>query len=342
MRRVLAIVLALLLSACGTEESTEDSTNDSSHGAESGLTADFIIEPQAREDQILDYTTFITGYSYEHKGGLWSMYTLYGDQVAVTRDRNDSFKEEERIPEDYRSQLSDYAGSGYDRGHLAPNAALDHTEASQSDTFYLSNIVPQAPSFNRYEWKDVEGWIRECSQQKTDNSPLLVITGTDFSNQPDSIGTGVSIPEQLYKVILHIDADNYLRAFALLTEQGSFDWDNLADSIISIDELENRINVDFFSTLPNNLEAELESGIRMACDLPYGVTVSPAIYYDGNLGNSDNSELGAGSIIDYSCESKTTCSAMNSCEEATFYLNSCGISRLDSDQDGVPCESICR
>ena len=44
----------------------------------------------------------------------------------------------------------------------------------------------------------------------------------------------------------------------------------------------------------------------------------------------------------YSCSGKTTCGQMSTCEEAYFYMNSCGISRLDGDKDGVPCESICR
>ncbi len=43
----------------------------------------------------------------------------------------------------------------------------------------------------------------------------------------------------------------------------------------------------------------------------------------------------------FSCEGKRYCKHMNSCEEAYFYLNSCGLSRLDRDRDGVPCEAIC-
>jgi micrococcal nuclease len=43
----------------------------------------------------------------------------------------------------------------------------------------------------------------------------------------------------------------------------------------------------------------------------------------------------------YSCDGKTKCGQMNSCEEAYFYLNSCGLDRLDGDSDGVPCETIC-
>lgn len=44
---------------------------------------------------------------------------------------------------------------------------------------------------------------------------------------------------------------------------------------------------------------------------------------------------------DFSCGSKRYCKQMNSCEEARFYLNQCGLKRLDRDNDGVPCESIC-
>lgn len=44
----------------------------------------------------------------------------------------------------------------------------------------------------------------------------------------------------------------------------------------------------------------------------------------------------------YPCGGKTKCGQMQSCEEAYFYLRSCGLSRLDGDKDGVPCESMCR
>ncbi|MFA9500632.1 excalibur calcium-binding domain-containing protein [Mannheimia sp. E30BD] len=43
----------------------------------------------------------------------------------------------------------------------------------------------------------------------------------------------------------------------------------------------------------------------------------------------------------FQCEGKRTCSQMDSCEEARFYLTQCGVSNLDRDNDGIPCESIC-
>lgn len=45
---------------------------------------------------------------------------------------------------------------------------------------------------------------------------------------------------------------------------------------------------------------------------------------------------------DVACGSKRYCKQMASCEEARFYLNQCGLNRLDRDNDGIPCESICK
>ena len=42
------------------------------------------------------------------------------------------------------------------------------------------------------------------------------------------------------------------------------------------------------------------------------------------------------------CGAKRTCQEMSSCEEARFYLTECGLKRLDRDQDGTPCEALCR
>ncbi len=44
----------------------------------------------------------------------------------------------------------------------------------------------------------------------------------------------------------------------------------------------------------------------------------------------------------FECGKKRYCSQMNSCEEAMFYLNVCGLRRLDGDGDGVPCERLCK
>ena len=45
---------------------------------------------------------------------------------------------------------------------------------------------------------------------------------------------------------------------------------------------------------------------------------------------------------EFECGIKRYCKEMSSCEEARHYLEQCGLTRLDGDGDGVPCESLCK
>lgn len=40
----------------------------------------------------------------------------------------------------------------------------------------------------------------------------------------------------------------------------------------------------------------------------------------------------------FKCDGRTHCSQMTSCEEATFFLNNCPDTKMDGNNDGVPCE----
>jgi endonuclease YncB( thermonuclease family) len=53
---------------------------------------------------------------------------------------------------------------------------------------------------------------------------------------------------------------------------------------------------------------------------------------------AEKAESGSG----FTCGEKHLCKEMSNCEEARFYLTECGVSKLDRNHDGVPCESLCR
>lgn len=44
----------------------------------------------------------------------------------------------------------------------------------------------------------------------------------------------------------------------------------------------------------------------------------------------------------FTCGGKRACGQMSTCAEARFHLTQCGVSGLDRNHDGVPCESLCR
>jgi hypothetical protein len=41
----------------------------------------------------------------------------------------------------------------------------------------------------------------------------------------------------------------------------------------------------------------------------------------------------------FTCDSRTHCSQMRSCAEATYFIRKCPNAEMDGDGDGVPCES---
>lgn len=59
-------------------------------------------------------------------------------------------------------------------------------------------------------------------------------------------------------------------------------------------------------------------------------------------GNSSRQALASPASGHATCGTKRFCKEMTSCEEARFFLKTCGIQTLDRDGDGVACESLCK
>lgn len=78
--------------------------------------------------------------------------------------------------------------------------------------------------------------------------------------------------------------------------------------------------------------------------LPEAQIIKPSDWRHGNKNvqaQVKEAKTEQASKANFSCGSKRYCKQMSSCEEARFYLNQCGLKRLDRDNDGVPCETIC-
>ena len=132
--------------------------------------------------------------------GLWSAERLEGwaVQEAATLVRTDSFRASPSLPHGSRAELSDYRGSGLDRGHLTPNGD-EPDEASAFDTFELINVVPQAPGSNRGLWEDLEGTVRALARR---DGQVYVVTGALFEGADLRVLAGrVYVPTSLWKAV---------------------------------------------------------------------------------------------------------------------------------------------
>ena len=152
---------------------------------------------QAGRDLCFD--SFAIYYSPLDKKPIYTVEKLSREQLLAPHPkRSNQFYEEARLPLAERALLSDYRGSGYDRGHNAPAGDMSN-ERSMAQSFSLANMMPQARQNNQGIWaKNVEEPTRLYVKRATGD--IYVYTGS--TGNSGTIGSGrVTIPSHLYKLV---------------------------------------------------------------------------------------------------------------------------------------------
>jgi len=92
---------------------------------------------------------------------------------------------------------SEYAGSGFDLGHMCPAADMASDVESLRLTFLTSNVAPQLPALNRGDWRELEAALRA---EAASNAVVCVCGPVWVSATPATIGAGVAVPDAFFKV----------------------------------------------------------------------------------------------------------------------------------------------
>ena len=212
------------------------------------------LKPLGQYNDIVSHSFYTLSYSEEHEQAEWVYYKLNTRQLNSAVVRKDNFKLDTKVRTS-SAQLYDYKGSGYDRGHLAPAGDMAYNQTSMNESFYMSNMTPQNPSFNRGIWKMIEKQFRDWSYQY---GQLVIVTGPVLEGENyGSIGSNkVTIPKWYYKVA--IDPNNYQRNIAILIENKSSS-ESIKSFVVTIDYLEEFSGLDFFHALSDKVEESFES-----------------------------------------------------------------------------------
>ncbi|MGL4524160.1 MAG: DNA/RNA non-specific endonuclease [Spirochaetia bacterium] len=240
----IAMILALLIAIIGY-------FFDAHTAKPSGLE---LPTPVQGDHQVVHGDGYSLQYSEAHEQALWVAYTLTHKSVLGTAKRKDNFRTDPRIKTGSASP-EDYTNSGYDRGHLAPAADMKASQKMMDESFYMSNISPQIPAFNRGVWAKLEAWART---QTSENTPLYIVTGPilDAEKTYKTIGSNtVAVPEYFYKVILRTIDGQYSGIAYILPNQAQDHFEFFATSI---NEVERRTGIDFFPGLPDDIEEIIE------------------------------------------------------------------------------------
>jgi len=154
------------------------------------------------------------------------------------------------------AQLEDYQLSGYDRGHLVPAGDMTRNSTAMSESFFMSNMSPQAASFNRGIWKKLEEQIRDWS---LDLDTIYIVTGPIIESGFTTIGqNNVAIPQHYFKA-LYFPKISRMLGFLLPNEGSNQPLDTFQ---VTIDEIEQRSHLDLFPALADQIENELESVLQ--------------------------------------------------------------------------------
>ena len=205
-------------------------------------------------EKLISHAGYTLSYNEKYEQANWVAYELTSAETNSIYNRTNQFLIDPKISTG-SAQNSDYAGSGYDRGHLAPAGDMGWSAQSMIESFYYSNMSPQVPSFNRGIWKNAESFTREAA---ITNQTVYVVTGPVFTSNMTSIGPNkVAVPQSYFKIVLDY-TEPVLKAIAFVIPNAGSQLP-LQNFAVTINEVEQLTGLDFFPLLPDQEESILES-----------------------------------------------------------------------------------
>jgi endonuclease G, mitochondrial len=207
----------------------------------------------------LCFRAYAVLYSGITRTPLWVAEHLTQLSVADARKvrRVNAFHPEERLSPADRAELSDYARSSFDRGHMAPSGDMPD-EAAQAESFSLANMVPQAPKLNRGMWEGVESAMRDLAMQ---DGEIYVVTGPLFQGSNlQALRGRVLVPTDTFKAV-YDPRRGWAGAYVCTNT------DEPSCRTVSIVQLQQTSGIDIFPSLP---EATKVAGAPLPKPTPHG------------------------------------------------------------------------
>jgi endonuclease G, mitochondrial len=204
--------------------------------------------------QYICHGNYAIHYRYDTKTAEFVVEHLDKLDITGPAKRKDDFRQDPKVPDDKEATLEDYKGEPYDRGHLVP-AADNRTDAEQmSESFYLTNMVPQDPGNNRVIWRILELGVRNTAAAGND---IYVASGTIYEPGYKTIGKGkVGVPTKVWKVIYnHTNGET----IAFIFPNKKYSSKDIPKFVVTVDEVEKATGINFFPKLEEKAEGKYDT-----------------------------------------------------------------------------------
>ena len=155
----------------------------------------------ARVAQPICREGYLVAYDAPVKIPVYVAYTLQPQNALGCFPRTNAFVADQSIPGG--ATPADYVGTGYDKGHAAPDGDLSWTQQVEYESFLMTNMYPQAGSLNRGIWKlletSVRGWTVQLNQSYT------IYVGAMYGVGNPTIGKNkdIVVPHGYYKIVIN-------------------------------------------------------------------------------------------------------------------------------------------
>lgn len=238
---ILLVVFAAGASAAGSLEGCKEYTKYGVPGKSGAL---------------LCRTGYLLAHDPDRKTPIWVAEHLTYEKASATLARTNNFQPDPDLEEGERAELSDYKGSGYDRGHMAPAGDMRWSQQAMSESFYLSNMVPQVgKGMNQGIWKDLEEKVRQWA---LDRGELYIYTGPIYADaSPKTVGANqVAVPTHIYKIVYD---PARVEAIAFIMPNKKLKSSDMPSYIVTIREVEDKTGLNFLSKLRPKIEEAVET-----------------------------------------------------------------------------------
>jgi endonuclease G, mitochondrial len=196
-------------------------------------------------------------HSIDLKVPLWVGYELVKTDLDGPAERPSGFHQD-RLLKHPGAKDSDYAGSKYSRGHMAPAEDFSRSDEAIRTTFALSNVVPQFQGVNGGRWSQLELAVRNLVK---DAGAAYIFTGPLFAKpEVDTIGDDeVGVPTHTFKVVLAVWPDGQKKAYAVIMPNAESVTAPVNKFVTTVRTVEKRTGFDFFNALEDAEEKRLET-----------------------------------------------------------------------------------
>lgn len=202
---------------------------------------------------------YTAAYSETKLNPLWVAYRVPATQRTDACPRLRRFLTDDRTTS--KVNHNDYTGAGYDRGHMAPSATIGSAYGcdAQNETYFMTNITPQLPGVNQRPWAAFEDVVSDEYAPRFGG--VWVITGPVFDRDTvETLCSGVEVPVAFYTIVVR-EVDHRPEALAVVMTQDTAPGTPIGKLVVPIDDVESRTDLDFFSSLPDNVENAMERAV---------------------------------------------------------------------------------